>query len=98
MIKGLPEKLQALRSRYHYSQKQVAERVGLSPAIISSYELGTRTPSTETILSLARLYHCSTDYLLGNDTTPVHVVLDTEGLSDDQLHVIQELIKTMKHE
>ena len=65
MIKGLPEKLKEQREKYHYSQKYVADQLHVSPSIISGYETGERTPSTEKLLALSYLYHCSTDYLLG---------------------------------
>ncbi|MDE6714674.1 MAG: helix-turn-helix domain-containing protein [Lachnospiraceae bacterium] len=35
------------------------------PYKLTNYESGERTPSVEALMSLARLYHCSTDYLLG---------------------------------
>ena len=44
MIKDLPEKLKLLRVKYGYSQKQVADKVNISPSIISGYETGERTP------------------------------------------------------
>ena len=37
MIKDLPEKLKLLRVKYGYSQKQVADKVNISPSIISGY-------------------------------------------------------------
>ena len=61
MIQGLPEKLQALRAKYGYSQKQVADRIKVSPSVVSGYETGERTPSTEVLLQLANLYKCTTD-------------------------------------
>ena len=64
MIKDLPQKLKALRVQYGFSQKQVAEKINVSPSIVSGYETGERTPSTENLLSLAYLYNVSTDYLL----------------------------------
>ena len=47
MIQGLPEKLKKLRERYHYSQKDVAKQLHISPSIVSGYESGERTPSAE---------------------------------------------------
>ena len=96
MIKGLPEKLQKLRAKYGYSQKQVAEKIKVSPSIVSGYETGERTPSTDVLLQLANLYKCSTDYLLGKDTTQPCVVLDTDGLTAEQIHAIQNLIISIK--
>ena len=35
MINGLPEKLKALRIQFGLSQKQVAEKLDVSPSIVS---------------------------------------------------------------
>ena len=55
MIKGLPEKLQELRAKYGYSQKQVADLIKVSPSVVSGYETGERTPSTDVLLQLANM-------------------------------------------
>ena len=96
MIKGLPEKLQKLRAKYGYSQKQVSEKLEISPSIVSGYETGERTPSTDVLLSLSQIYHCSTDYLLGKEISNPPIILDVEGLTDNQIQAIQTLIDTIR--
>ncbi len=96
MIKGLPEKLKVLRLKYNLSQREVADKLHVSSSIISGYETGERTPSTENILALAHLYHCTTDYLLGNNAQAKNIILDTTGLSTKQMLALQALIETMK--
>ena len=59
MIQGLSERLRDLREKTGLSQRAVAQRLNVSPSIISSYETGERTPSTENLLALSYLYHCS---------------------------------------
>lgn len=98
MIKNLPQKLKTLRIKYNLSQKEVASMLGISPSIVSAYETGERTPSTENLLALSYLYKCSADYLLGKEQEMPKVVLDTSGLNAQQVQVLQELIKVMKHE
>lgn len=98
MIKGLPDKLKSLRRKYNLSQKEVASMLNISPSIVSGYETGERTPSTEMLLALSYLYKCSTDYLLGKEQNEPTVVLDTSNLSAQQIQVLSDLIKTMKHE
>lgn len=98
MIKNLPDKLKELRMSNALSQKEVAKKIGVSPSVISGYETGERTPSTEVLLSLSYLYKCSTDYLLGKTNENPGVSLDAEGLSAEQIHVLHALIKVMKHE
>lgn len=96
MINKLPEKLRDLRSKAGLSQRAVAMHLDVSPSIISSYETGERTPSTENLLALSYLYHCSTDYLLGRDTTPQHMMISAEGLSSKQVQLLAELVETMR--
>lgn len=98
MINGLSERLQKLRIEYGLSQKEVANRIGISSSVVSGYETGERTPSAEVLLSLSYLYKCSTDYLLGKEKNCTYPLLDTEGLSNEQIYALQALIKSIKHE
>lgn len=96
MIKDLPDKLKCLRLQYGLSQKQVAEILDISPSIVSAYETGERTPSTDVLLSLSRLFQCSTDFLLGRQMEQPKIVLNTEGLTDSQIKALQALINTIR--
>jgi len=96
MIQDLPDKLKALRSKYGYSQKQVADKVDVSPSIISAYETGERTPSAAVLFSLSNIYNCSIDYLLGKQNVEPKVILDTTGLTDNQIRAINILIESIK--
>ena len=97
MIKDLSTKLKELRMSQNLSQADVAKKLEISPSIISGYETGERTPSTENLLALSYLYKCSTDYLLGKSNDKPFVVLDTDGLTCEQIEVLKDLIKVMKH-
>lgn len=96
MIKDLPNRLRELRIKYGYSQKAVSQKLGISPSIVSGYESGERTPSTEVLLSLAYLYGCSTDYLLGKQNDNSQLVLDVSGLSDKQINAIKNIVEAIK--
>ena len=97
MIKNLSVRLKELRMSQNLSQADVAKKLDISPSIISGYETGERTPSTENLLALSYLYKCSTDYLLGKSNDTPLVVLDTDGLTCEQIEVLKDLIKVMKH-
>lgn len=98
MINGLPEKLKELRTRFGYSQKEVASKLEISPSIVSAYESGERTPSTEILLALSHIYNASTDFLLGKcvDTPPL--ALDITGLSEKQVRALAALVETMREQ
>jgi transcriptional regulator with XRE-family HTH domain len=96
MINGLPNRLRQLRLRYCFSQKDVANKLKVSTSIISAYETGERTPSTEIILAISYLYNVSTDYLLGKENKQPQISIDTSGLNDKQIKSIKSLIKSFQ--
>lgn len=98
MIQGLPDRLSKLRVQHGLSQKAVADRLQLSASIVSGYETGERTPSTEVLLKLTALYRCSADYLLGIEQSAPATVLDVTGLSTEQIQALQTLIDGIRHE
>ena len=61
----LSERMKSLRNEYGISQQELADRMGISFAAISMYERGLRDPSTDNIIKMANILHCSVDYLLG---------------------------------
>lgn len=82
MIRGLSTKLKDLRTKEGYSQTFVAKAIGISPPIISTYESGQKSPSLESLVALAQLYKCSTDYLLG--LTDVTIRRTLQPFTDEQ--------------
>ena len=71
------------------TQKDLADRIGVSKSIISSYESGIRYPSYDVLVKMARIFHVSTDYLLGIEKKRV---LDASALTDDESEAIKNLI------
>ena len=49
------EKLRVLREARNLTQKQVADRVDISKAMISAYETASKDPSIDVLIRLARL-------------------------------------------
>lgn len=94
MVNGLGERLKKQRQSLNLSQKEVAAVIGVSASVISNYESGERTPSVEILILLARLYHCSTDYLLGfekNDNC-----LNVSMLNNEQKKLLQNFLLSIK--
>ncbi len=59
------EMLRKLRQDAGLTQKQLADRLGISKSTVSFYEQSIRSPSSDVLLRIARVFHISTDYLLG---------------------------------
>lgn len=94
MINGLAERLQKQRMLLKLSQKEVAVAIGVSPSVISNYESGSREPSLEVLKAIAKLYHCSTDYLLGIEKV-AGVGIDTTMLTEKQAVLLQEFLESL---
>lgn len=58
------EKLRALRDARGLTQLQVANRIGVSKAMVSAYETASKAPSIEVLIRLSRLFGVSVDYLV----------------------------------
>jgi len=75
------------------TQKQLADKMGLTKAVISYYELQERYPSPEILIKLASIFHVSTDYLLGLERTNT---VDLSGLSDTDVILIKQLVDSLR--
>lgn len=90
---NMGNKLKNLRIQKKLTQKQVADRIGLAISAISSYEAGTRYPSYEVLVKLSRIYHVSTDYLLGMTEKRI---IDTTGLKEEEVKAVSQLVELFK--
>lgn len=87
------EKVKKLRHEKDLTQQQLAELLGVAVSAISSYESGNRYPSYEVLISLARIFHVSTDYLLGLEKLKT---VDVSGLDDNEIKVILQMIDVLR--
>ncbi len=58
------EKLSKLRKENNYTQEQLAQILGVSRQSVSKWESDTSYPETDKLICMARMFNCSTDYLL----------------------------------
>lgn len=86
----LSKRLKELRESKGYLQKFVADKIGVRSNTLSGYENGTRSPDPEMIVSLAKLYNVSTDYLLGHSDDPSKQI-DDEFLDPEFIEFLQDV-------
>lgn len=60
-------RLRAYRKLKHWTQGELADRVGVSVAIIGSLERGTRAPTTDLVSKLTLLLQVTEAELFGED-------------------------------
>ena len=86
--------LKELRQQAGLTQKQLAERLWLSKATVSYYEQSVRHPSPEVLVKLSRIFHVSTDYLLGIEDKKQ--MLDVTDLSDEDISFLENAIELLR--
>ena len=59
------ERLKELRREYGVGQVELAKSIGVSKGIISLWENGQREPTMSNLVSLAKYFGVSVDYLVG---------------------------------
>lgn len=64
------QRLKMLRQKANLTQKELAEKLGVSRGTIGMYEIGQRDPDTETLQKLSDIFGVSVDYLLGKTDVP----------------------------
>ena len=87
-------KLKELRTQAGLTQKELAEKIQVTKSVISYYELQERNPSPEILIKLSRIFHVTTDYLLGLDAAQT---LDISGLDDEDVQLLQHTISVLRN-
>ena len=72
------------RERAGYSQKELADLIGVAPNTFHGYESGKHDPKSDLLISIAQACHVSTDFLLGASTPDV---ASKENVSKDGLRI-----------
>ncbi len=66
----LNQRIHSLRIKCGLTQKELSEIIGVSVVSIGGWENGTRKPSAEAVIALAKALNVTTDYLLGVTIEP----------------------------
>lgn len=85
----LSEMIKELREDAGFSQSQLAKKLDVTRSSVNAWKMGLSTPTTHYIVELAKLFHVSTDYILGLDKTRT-IILD--GYTEEQIELLYKLI------
>lgn len=89
----IAEKIKALRETNNLTQAALARKLNVTRSSVNAWEMGISVPSTSLIVDIAKLFHVSTDYLLGIDKTSS---LDLSGLNEREVMLVYELVEYFK--
>ena len=87
-------RIRELRLQRGWSQKALAERLHINKSVVSYYELGERYPTYDVLLSLADVFHVTTDYLLkgGQDRQ-----MNIANLTEDEYNAVASIVEALQN-
>ena len=88
------QRLKQLRTSKHLTQNQVADRIGVTASMVSSYETDIRLPSYDVLIKIARLFGVTVDYLLCLDDKRL---IDISGLTDKEAAVVCDMVNLLQN-
>lgn len=84
------DKIKTLRHEAGYSQAQLARKLDVTRSAVNAWEMGLSTPTTQYVVELCKLFHVSSDYLLGLSTE--HTVL-LDGYTSEERDLVYKLLQ-----
>ena len=82
---NFPDRLKNLRNKYGYTQASLAKKLSITRSSINAWEMGLSAPSTPFLVELSKLFHVTTDYLLGLDDC---LTIKTTDLSEREISAL----------
>lgn len=89
----ISDKIKYLRTKNNFTQSELAKKLSVTRSSVNAWEMGISVPSTTLIVELAKLFHVSTDYLLGLN---ISATLDISSLNDKETMMVYELVEYFK--
>lgn len=90
----ISDRIKSLRESSNKTQSELAKQLGITRSSVNAWEMGISVPSTQYLVELAHIFHVSTDYLLGINTTST---ISVAGLKDEDIEIITNLIVHLKN-
>jgi len=91
MKSNFAARLGELRQEQSMNQRQVANDLGVSQAVLSHYENGLREPKLEFVSKVCVYYGVTADYILGLSDDRTNAVTRLSAVVCDKLKVLEEV-------
>ena len=88
------ERIKQLRLERNLTQNALAQAIGVTRASVNAWESGSSMPNAGCIISLARYFATSSDYILGLDNS---CTINLDSMNDDEKEIIVTLARCFSH-
>lgn len=86
----ISERIRLLREQNNMTQSELARELHVTRSSVNAWEMGVSTPSTSLLVTIALLFHVSTDFLLGIRSS---ATLDVSDLNDKEIMILYSLVE-----
>ena len=86
----ISERIRQLREQAGYSQSMLAKKLDETRSSVNAWEMGISAPTTQYVVAMAKLFHVSSDYMLGMESA---LQLSLDGYTPEETRLIFDLIK-----
>lgn len=86
-------RLKLLRKEKNFTQKILADRLGLAASAVCAYEAGARYPSYEILIKIAGIFRVTIDYLLGVEEKRC---IDVSEISEEDIEILILLADSLR--
>lgn len=90
----ISERIRQLREQAGYSQSMLAKKLDVTRSSVNAWEMGISAPTTQYVVAMAKLFHVSSDYMLGMESA---LQLSLDGYTPEETRLIFDLIKYFDH-
>lgn len=85
--------LKMLRKEKNMTQTELGNRLGISKAAVSKYELGIASPPLDILRTMAAIFNVSLDYLCG---TEQREKISVYNLTNEQIDIVNKLVSLFR--
>lgn len=82
--------IKALRENMGLSQAALAKRLGVTRASVNAWEMEISLPTAPYLIEMARLFHTSTDFILGLKSEEQ---ITLRGMNDEEKRLVYNLVE-----
>lgn len=93
MKNSLYERIHDLRERSGMTQTDLALRMGVTRSGVNAWEMGISKPTLDNLVTLSRIFHTTTDYLLGTDKEETVVITN---FTAEEKELIMRMVNYME--
>ena len=86
----ISDRIKFLREKAGYSQAQLAKKLDVTRSSVNAWEMDLSTPTSQYVVAMARLFHVSTDYLLGLES---EFSLSLENYTQEEIALLYNMDK-----